>query len=121
MQAFKFRAIVILYLNILHPPSRLINSPNSIDTANQPIFALLDPAHPTVNAGPGPFVIAALDPDAPSPTNTSNAEVRHFLGGNFVPRTLPGQNSGASGPLLANTTAAISNWRQPTPTIGNHR
>jgi len=98
-----------------------IQIPTRNDTAIQPIFALLDPSHPTVNAGPGPFVIAALDPDAPSPTNTSNAQVRHFLGGDFFPRTLPGQASGSSGPLLANTTAPISGWRQPTPTMGNHR
>ncbi|KAK0460047.1 PEBP-like protein [Desarmillaria tabescens] len=64
----------------------------------------------------GPFVVAAIDPDAPSPQNTTNAQVRHFLGGNFVSsRRSPGRA------ILTNTTAAVSDWRQPTPTAGTHR
>lgn len=91
------------------------------DTAGPPILSLVNPSDPLgKNTGPGPFVVAAVDPDAPSPTNTSNAQVRHFLGGDFFPRKLPILGSGPS-PLLSNTSAAISEWRQPTPTVGNHR
>ncbi|KAF9446374.1 PEBP-like protein [Macrolepiota fuliginosa MF-IS2] len=91
------------------------------ETATPPVFGLFDPfdpANPSINAGQGPFVIAAVDPDAPTPTNTSNAQVRHFLGGDFFPRKLAGSSLS---PLLSNTTAALSEWKQPTPTGGNHR
>ncbi|KAJ3567080.1 hypothetical protein NP233_g6596 [Leucocoprinus birnbaumii] len=93
------------------------------DTAGPPVFNLINPSNPLgQNAGPGPFVIAAVDPDAPSPTNTSNAQVRHFLGGDFLPARLPIPGAGSvESPLLSNTSAAISDWRQPTPTMGNHR
>ncbi|KAG7444123.1 PEBP-like protein [Guyanagaster necrorhizus] len=62
----------------------------------------------------GPFVIATVDPDAPTPQNPTNAQIRHFLGGNFEPsRRSPGRA------VLTNTTAAISDWRQPTPPAGS--
>ena len=58
----------------------------------------------------GPFVIAAVDPDAPTPQNPTNAQIRHFLGGNFAPNRLG---------LLSNSTPAISEFRQPTPPAGS--
>lgn len=58
----------------------------------------------------GPFVIATVDPDAPTPQDPTVAQIRHFLGGNFVEEA-----HGA----LANTTAAISEFRQPTPPAGS--
>jgi len=58
----------------------------------------------------GPFVIAAVDPDAPTPQNPTNAQIRHFLGGNFTPNRLG---------LLSNSTPAISEFRQPTPPAGS--
>ena len=90
------------------------------ETVGPPIFSLVDPKDPLGNAGKGPFVVAAVDPDAPTPTDTSHAQVRHFLGGDFFARNLPIHGLGIN-PLLSNTSAAISDWRQPTPTGGNHR
>ncbi|KAF9009126.1 PEBP-like protein [Hymenopellis radicata] len=60
--------------------------------------------------GEGPFVVAAVDPDAPSPQNTSLASVRHFLGGNFTP---------LDDAFLANSTSAVSEWVQPAPPAGS--
>jgi len=31
----------------------------------------------------GPFVIAMVDPDVPTPQNPNVSQIRHFLGGNF--------------------------------------
>ncbi|KAF8802181.1 PEBP-like protein [Phlegmacium glaucopus] len=73
-------------------------------TAGPPIFSLFG------HAGPGPFVVAAVDPDAPTPQNPTSAQIRHFLGGNFF-HDFPF--------LLRNTTPAISNFRQPTPPAGS--
>ncbi|KAJ3567083.1 hypothetical protein NP233_g6598 [Leucocoprinus birnbaumii] len=61
-------------------------------------------------ASRGPFVVAAVDPDAPTPQDPTSAEIRHFLGGNFV--------SDGSG-LLHNGTAAVSEFLQPTPPAGS--
>ncbi|KXN88547.1 CEN-like protein 2 [Leucoagaricus sp. SymC.cos] len=58
----------------------------------------------------GPFVVAAVDPDAPTPQDPTSAQIRHFLGGNFTP--------GANG-LLSNSTPALSEFRQPTPPAGS--
>jgi len=58
----------------------------------------------------GPFVIATVDPDAPTPQDPTSAQIRHFLGGNFTP-----DRSG----LLSNSTPAISEFRQPTPPAGS--
>ncbi|KXN88544.1 hypothetical protein AN958_07180 [Leucoagaricus sp. SymC.cos] len=93
------------------------------ETAITPIFSLIDPAHPLSSpstTGPGPFVIAAVDADAPTPEDPTNAQVRHFLGADFFTRRLPLED-GIESPVLRNRTAAISEWRQPTPGGGNHR
>ncbi|KAF9482593.1 PEBP-like protein [Pholiota conissans] len=61
----------------------------------------------------GPFVVAAVDPDAPTPQTPTSAQIRHFLGGNFfldTPRTPT---------LLSNNTPAISHFQQPTPPAGS--
>ncbi|TCD62350.1 hypothetical protein EIP91_007048 [Steccherinum ochraceum] len=60
--------------------------------------------------GGGPFVVAAVDPDAPTPQEPTSAQIRHFLGGNF--RLVPGGG-------LVNSTAALSNFLQPTPPAGS--
>ncbi|KAF9045288.1 phosphatidylethanolamine-binding protein, partial [Panaeolus papilionaceus] len=57
----------------------------------------------------GPFVIAAVDPDAPTPQTPTSAQIRHFLGGNFF----------VEGTQLVNRTADISAYRQPTPPAGS--
>ncbi|KAF8989101.1 phosphatidylethanolamine-binding protein [Cyathus striatus] len=64
----------------------------------------------------GPFVIAAVDPDAPTPQNPTNAQIRHFLGGNFVPAQV---GPLISTPLLKNSTPAVSDFKQPTPPAGS--
>ncbi|KAK0449514.1 PEBP-like protein [Armillaria borealis] len=78
-------------------------------TVGPPSFTLVG-----LDARDGPFVVAAVDPDAPTPQNPTNAQVRHFLGGNFEPSRLVRGRA-----ILTNTTAAVSNWRQPTPPAGS--
>ncbi|KAG7444233.1 PEBP-like protein [Guyanagaster necrorhizus] len=78
-------------------------------TVGPPSFTLV--GH---DIGHGPFVVATVDPDAPTPQNPNISEVRHFLGGNFVSeRLFAGQAT------LTNTTAAVSDWLQPTPPTGS--
>ncbi|KAF8989029.1 phosphatidylethanolamine-binding protein [Cyathus striatus] len=79
-------------------------------TAGPPIFSVIG------TASKGPFVIAAVDPDAPTPQNPTAAQIRHFLGGNFVPALI---GPHISTPLLTNSTPAISNFAQPTPPAGS--
>ncbi|KAJ7480631.1 PEBP-like protein [Mycena latifolia] len=73
------------------------------DTAGPPSF------HVVGNVGRGPFVVATVDPDAPTPQDPTEAQIRHFLGGNFF-------NHGG---LLVNSTPAISEFLQPTPPAGS--
>ncbi|KIM44804.1 hypothetical protein M413DRAFT_25227 [Hebeloma cylindrosporum] len=75
-------------------------------TAGPPHFSVLGPAKRD------PFVVAAVDLDAPTPQAPTSSQIRHFLGGNFIKS--PGQSS-----LLSNTTPAISEFRQPTPPAGS--
>ncbi|KAJ7171258.1 PEBP-like protein [Mycena filopes] len=69
------------------------------DTVGPPDFYVVG------NAGRGPFVVAAIDPDAPTPQDPTVSQIRHFLGGNFW-------NEGGR---LVNSTSAISDFLQPTP------
>ncbi|KAJ7154355.1 PEBP-like protein [Mycena crocata] len=73
------------------------------DTAGPPTFRAVG------NVGRGPFVVATVDPDAPTPQDPTEAQIRHFLGGDFFNR----------GGLLVNTTPAISEFLQPTPPAGS--
>ncbi|KAF9499051.1 PEBP-like protein [Pleurotus eryngii] len=57
----------------------------------------------------GPFVIAAVDPDAPTPQTPTASQIRHFLGGNFT----------RFRDTLTNSTPAVSEFRQPTPPAGS--
>ncbi|KAI0761434.1 PEBP-like protein [Irpex lacteus] len=61
------------------------------------------------------FVVATVDPDAPTPQDPTSAQIRHFLGGNFAlsPGALVGQRP------LNNLTVPVSNWLQPTPPAGS--
>ncbi|EIN14352.1 hypothetical protein PUNSTDRAFT_49173 [Punctularia strigosozonata HHB-11173 SS5] len=52
-----------------------------------------------------------VDPDAPTPQEPTNAQIRHFVGGGFI---LAGQPSKAGTPLV-NITPALSEYRQPSP------
>ncbi|EEB98591.1 hypothetical protein MPER_01875 [Moniliophthora perniciosa FA553] len=56
------------------------------------------------------YVVAMIDPDAPTPQNRSLAQVRHILGGNF--------QLGKDG-ALKNTTAALSEYFPPGPPPGS--
>ncbi|KAK7052589.1 phosphatidylethanolamine-binding protein [Favolaschia claudopus] len=87
------------------PPIRLhagIQVPRN-DTAGPPSFNVVG------NVGRGPFVVATVDPDAPTPQDPTEAQIRHFLGGNFL-------NEGGK---LVNSTPAISEFLQPTPPAGS--
>ena len=61
------------------------------------------------------FVVATVDPDAPTPQNPTSAQIRHFLAGNFV--------RGAGLPFgekaLVHETVPLSGWLQPTPPAGS--
>ncbi|KIP01659.1 hypothetical protein PHLGIDRAFT_123158 [Phlebiopsis gigantea 11061_1 CR5-6] len=61
------------------------------------------------------FVVATVDPDAPTPQDPTEAQIRHFLAGNFV----PGVNIGNGDESLVNETAPLSGWLQPTPPAGS--
>ncbi|RDB16016.1 Protein D2 [Hypsizygus marmoreus] len=75
-------------------------------TAGPPSFSVVGPI------GSGPFVVAAVDPDAPTPQTPTNAQIRHLLAPNFFPRR-------RLAAVLVNTTAALSEYRQPTPPAGS--
>lgn len=81
-----------------------------LDTVGPPTFQIQSGNVKKRQYGPSTFVIAAVDPDAPTPQEPTSAQIRHFLGSNF--------QLGADG-VLTNTTAAISGWLQPTPPAGS--
>ncbi|KAG6877102.1 hypothetical protein C0993_010244 [Termitomyces sp. T159_Od127] len=78
-------------------------------TAGPPEFGVID------DVGEGPFVVATVDPDALTPQDPSEAQIRHFLGPNFFVKCLPGDNVHT----LVNRTPAISEFLQPTPPAGS--
>ncbi|PPQ99237.1 hypothetical protein CVT24_009256 [Panaeolus cyanescens] len=55
----------------------------------------------------GPFLIIAVDPDAPTPEAPIWKSIRHFIGANFY------VDSDSS--MLTNRTKAISEWIRPSP------
>ncbi|KIM40870.1 hypothetical protein M413DRAFT_411724 [Hebeloma cylindrosporum] len=80
-------------------------------TAGPPSFGVVE------NIGrPGPFVIAAIDPDVPTPQNPTVSQVRHFLGGNFV---FANTTASKHGGRLVNTTPAVTEFQQPRPRAGS--
>ncbi|KAF8599415.1 PEBP-like protein [Ceratobasidium sp. AG-I] len=79
---------------------------------------LIRPQISVEGAKGGPYVVAIVDPDAPSRPNPTSAQIRHLLAANltvsrnrseYVPRSL----------LLQNSTAAINEYRPPTPSAGS--
>ncbi|EJC98053.1 PEBP-like protein, partial [Fomitiporia mediterranea MF3/22] len=63
----------------------------------------------------GTFVVAMVDLDPPTPQDPTEAQIRHFLGGNFqLGRVQPSQLF-----PLTNSTPALSNFLQPTPPAGS--
>ncbi|KAI0345130.1 PEBP-like protein [Trametopsis cervina] len=78
-------------------------------TVGPPQFAVLGDIERTQR-----FVVATVDLDAPTPQAPTAAQIRHFLGSDFV--------RGANEELLkelVNTTAPVSGWLQPTPPAGS--
>ncbi|KAI0306152.1 phosphatidylethanolamine-binding protein [Multifurca ochricompacta] len=81
-------------------------------TAGPPQFALRSDHRAAT--GHGPFVIVAVDPDAPTPQAPTVSQIRHFLGGGFQ------FGAGHKGMrTLVNDTPAITEFRQPTPPAGS--
>jgi phosphatidylethanolamine-binding protein len=72
------------------------------------------PAYNIRGAGKGPFVVIAVDPDAPTPQAPTVSQIRHFVGGNFY-------ETGPSAVCrsLTNSTPAVSEWIQPAPPAGS--
>ncbi|KAF8644431.1 hypothetical protein AX16_008490 [Volvariella volvacea WC 439] len=111
--AINFNPQALLQVSLPQPSAREITLSAGVQllrnqTAGPPTFSVTGAAQ----TGLGPFVIASVDPDAPTPQNPTNAQIRHFLGGNFF-------LSSDRGGLLSNSTPAISGYRQPTPPAGS--
>ncbi|THH19924.1 hypothetical protein EW146_g1357 [Bondarzewia mesenterica] len=60
------------------------------------------------------FVLALVDPDAPTPQNTSLSQFRHLLAGDFH---LNGDSLDHA--LLTNSSAAQTDYVNPTPPVGS--
>jgi phosphatidylethanolamine-binding protein len=61
------------------------------------------------------FVIALVDPDAPTPEDPTVAQVRHFVGGDFIISSV--QSSGTA--RLTNLSAALAEYVSPGPPDGS--
>ncbi|EJD46576.1 PEBP-like protein [Auricularia subglabra TFB-10046 SS5] len=59
------------------------------------------------------FLVAEVDPDAPTPQNPSSAQIRHFLAPDFV------LAAGSGATTLVNGTRALSDYRGPSPPAGS--
>ncbi|KLO17324.1 PEBP-like protein [Schizopora paradoxa] len=84
---------------------------NRNQTAIPPSFSLSLPFSPSLVEKT--FVIAAVDPDAPTPQDPTNAQIRHFLGGDFRLSLF------GSGLVFKNSTPAVTEFHQPTPPAGS--
>ncbi|KAF8591043.1 PEBP-like protein [Ramaria rubella] len=89
------------------PPGRNFTMPQIL---NQPVWSIPSDDEQLTKET---FVVAMIDPDAPTPQDPTRAQIRHFLGGNF---RLQGRLSAIGpGTILVNTTPALSEYHQPTP------
>ncbi|KAG8780971.1 hypothetical protein FRC12_022369 [Ceratobasidium sp. 428] len=66
----------------------------------------------------GPYVVAIVDPDAPSRATPTSAQIRHLLAGNLTVSSTRSKYVIDSF-LLKNSTAAINDYRPPTPPAGS--
>ncbi|KAG9079959.1 hypothetical protein FRC06_007252 [Ceratobasidium sp. 370] len=66
----------------------------------------------------GPYVIAIVDPDAPSRANPTSAQIRHMLAANLTVSSARSKHVPDSF-LLKNSTAAVNDYRPPTPPAGS--
>jgi len=80
-------------------------------TMNEPTFSLV--ANTSIQISNIPYVMALVDPDAPTPQNASMAQFLHFLGGDFA-----GTTSGDVTPLT-NSSAALMDFVSPAPPAGS--
>ncbi|PFH51380.1 hypothetical protein AMATHDRAFT_142692 [Amanita thiersii Skay4041] len=78
----------------------------------EPLFSLI--GNDTTTLANETFVVIMVDPDAPTPTNRSFSQVRHFVGGGYVL-----DNSTTNSTMLFNTTAALSEYLSPGPPAGS--
>lgn len=91
-----------------------------VETPLAPTFGIR-PFGSIADPGVKPFVVAMVDLDAPTPQDPSVAEIRHFLGGDFVLADCgAGTSDGVA--LLSNTSSAVSDyvacatcWVGPSP------
>lgn len=123
--AFAQRSVDVIY-QFIHPWGwySLIPFPSSSlpETAIPPEFGITTNANN--NDTTGPFVIAMIDLDAPSPQAPTSAQIRHFLGSNFALSNDPNSTSGTLSSsdavqLLKNSSAALSEFLQPSPPAGS--
>ncbi|KAG6909599.1 hypothetical protein DXG01_016638 [Tephrocybe rancida] len=67
------------------------------------------------HAGHGPFIVAMLDPDVPTPQDPNLAQIRHYFGTDFFTGKGQGDGDAQAVHRLFNRTAAITPYFQPTP------
>ncbi|KAF5358966.1 hypothetical protein D9758_004785 [Tetrapyrgos nigripes] len=109
LSSFNPRAL----LNVTFNATQAVNVTPGIlltmeQTAQEPQFFFL--ANQTIPAGIQ-YVLSIVDPDAPTPQNTSISQFRHMLGGGFVIDNATG--------MLTNNTPALSDFVPPTPPQGS--
>jgi hypothetical protein len=107
-------------------------------TAGPPQFALYrseGDSTSSTTTDDGPFVVVAVDLDAPTPQAPTVAQFLHFIGGGYHPsdtpqiprpqrRTLKGMRTRSPGPALVNMnlvndTPAMVEFLQPQPPQGS--
>ncbi|CAE6439401.1 unnamed protein product [Rhizoctonia solani] len=66
----------------------------------------------------GPYVVAIVDPDAPSRASPTSAQIRHLLAANFTVSNTRSEYVHQSY-VLKNSTAAVNDYRPPTPPVGS--
>lgn len=94
-------------IKVVTPPGRNFTMPQ---TAIRPTWSIPSSDQ---NLMKETFVVAMIDPDAPTPQDPSDAQIRHFLGGNFVLEGHPTVEG--LGATLVNRTPALSDYIQPSP------
>jgi len=77
-------------------------------TVNEPTFSVVAQ---DLSQFSGTYVLAMVDPDAPTPQNTSLAEVRHLIAGDLKVDTSTGR--------LVNSSVPISSYISPGPPPGS--
>ncbi|CAE7174957.1 unnamed protein product [Rhizoctonia solani] len=66
----------------------------------------------------GPYVVAMVDPDAPSRADPTLGQIRHLLAANFTVSNTRSEYVPRSY-VVKNSTAAFSEYRAPTPPVGS--